>query len=577
MLKSRLLRHGIIGFSIILVMGIVTIALLHYEYQFKQDKQEAIIQAERSVNIVSNHLELTLATVDGVVSRAVEKYYVHKLLGYDVSQLIPSHLNDRVQEVPFVAAILVTDKDRAISWASVNKPYDKKKITSLYSSYTGFLFQQEAVENGGLAVNVLSHNSGKKYIVLTRPLLGEGGHVEGVISAFVDASYFITYFRSISKGEYSNIELFLDEGSVLTASPKKISGLESLYDQVSLHEVGPQQVAVLDLLAENKVGALIAYKRLVNLPLTVMMITDGPHILQSAIMQRNYYIAFISVFVLFAVVIYYALWLISQHIERVKESEELAVTASQAKSEFLARMSHEFRTPLNAIIGFSEVMQQGIYGKISKKQAERVRDIHRCGRHLLGIVNDILEFSKGEANKLSLYESDIAIRACVLRSTSMVKPAARIKQIRLIEKVDKGLPRFRGDEKKLKQILVNLVSNAVKFTHDRGVVIVSARISKERELIIQVKDTGVGMSEQDLPHAMSLFGQVLKEDHLIGHSHEGTGLGLPLCKMFVELHDGTIAMDSIEGVGTTVTLTFPATRCLKRKKRSTKKVATHSA
>jgi PAS domain S-box-containing protein len=235
-----------------------------------------------------------------------------------------------------------------------------------------------------------------------------------------------------------------------------------------------------------------------------------------------------------------------------------AELANRAKSEFLANMSHELRTPLNAIIGFSELIENETLGPVGTAQyRDHAMDIAESGRHLLRLINDILDLSKIEAGKVDLYEEDIDMTEAIRSSLVLVGGRAHHEGITLERDTPEGLPRLHADERMLKQILLNLLSNAVKFTPAGGRVEARAWADPEVGYVLQISDTGIGMKLEDIPKAMVRFGQI---DGRLNRKFEGTGLGLPLTKSFVDLHGGTLDLDSEPGVGTTVTVRFPAER-----------------
>ena len=239
-------------------------------------------------------------------------------------------------------------------------------------------------------------------------------------------------------------------------------------------------------------------------------------------------------------------------------SRDESVFANRTKSEFLANMSHELRTPLNAILGFSELMGSGTLGPLGNpKYEEYAKDINDSGRHLLALIDDILDLSKVEAGRLELDEEDIdvarAIRSCMV----LVKERARNGGVKLITDIPHGLPALRADQRKLKQILVNLLSNAVKFTPADGEVTLKVWSRPDSGYVFQVIDTGIGIALADIPTALSPFGQI---DSQLDRKFEGTGLGLPLTKSLVEVHGGSLDLQSEVGAGTTVTVRFPKER-----------------
>jgi signal transduction histidine kinase len=220
-------------------------------------------------------------------------------------------------------------------------------------------------------------------------------------------------------------------------------------------------------------------------------------------------------------------------------------------------MSHELRTPLNAILGFSEMIEQQMFGAIHDKYTGYAHDIHRSGRHLLELINDVLDLSKLEAGKLELHESEIALPALVEDCVSLVRGRAEAAGIGLKFHAAPSLPHLRADARAIKQVLLNFLSNAVKFTPEGGQV--TARVEQDAagQLCLSVSDTGIGMSASDLVVALQPFGQV---DSKLAQKYEGTGLGLPICKSLVELHGGELSVTSAPNAGTTMTATFPTSR-----------------
>jgi signal transduction histidine kinase len=236
---------------------------------------------------------------------------------------------------------------------------------------------------------------------------------------------------------------------------------------------------------------------------------------------------------------------------------DAAAAANQAKSQFLTTMSHELRTPLNAIIGFSELLRSEIFGPLGDARYHGyVEDVLGSGKHLLALVNDVLDFSKIDAGALELREDDVDLRAVLVSSLRMVEAQAAQTGIDLGHEIAHDLPALRGDERRVRQILLNLLSNAVKFTPRGGSVRLIA-FAGEDDIALQVADTGIGIAPEHIPLALERFGQV---DSSLERKYEGTGLGLPLTKKLVELHGGRLELDSDVGIGTKVTVTFPAER-----------------
>ena len=226
-------------------------------------------------------------------------------------------------------------------------------------------------------------------------------------------------------------------------------------------------------------------------------------------------------------------------------------TASQHKSEFLATMSHELRTPLNAIIGFSQVLKEQMYGDLNAKQAGYVDDVLSSGQHLLNLINDILDLAKVEAGRMELQPTAFDLPEVFETAVSMVRERATRQRLRLTMTVDPAVGRLEADERKVKQILFNLLTNAVKFTPAGGQVTLAASVVDD-QIEISVRDTGVGISAEDQVRIFEEFYQVGA-----GKTQEGTGLGLALTKTLVELHHGRLSVESELGVGSTFTVMLP--------------------
>ena len=244
--------------------------------------------------------------------------------------------------------------------------------------------------------------------------------------------------------------------------------------------------------------------------------------------------------------------------EQARNAMLQAQAADQAKTAFLASMSHELRTPLNAIIGFSEMMVLlGDHGLA--RYREYASDISASGRHLLELINDILDLAKVEAGKLDLEDRLVDVAAVVDASLTFVRDSALERGLELSHTLDEDLPPLRADERKLKQILTNLLSNAVKFTPRGGKVCLETFLDGDGALVFRISDTGIGIAVQDIPRALAPFEQVRGQASL---TVEGTGLGLPLTKGLIELHGGKLSIDSELGRGTEVTVRLPSERVL---------------
>lgn len=242
-----------------------------------------------------------------------------------------------------------------------------------------------------------------------------------------------------------------------------------------------------------------------------------------------------------------------------EEAQLMAEESNRAKSQFLANMSHELRTPLNAINGFSELLAEEAFSSLGNKQYQSfAQHINDSGQHLLELINDVLDISNIDAGSAVLSEETFDVMPVIDSCITKIEQRAAGGGVELIVDIAKGtLPQLHADKKRFKQVVLNLLSNAVKFTETGGKVTLKAWHSDGAGFVLQVIDTGIGIAADDIPKALARFQQV---DGGLNRKHEGTGLGLPLVKLLVEMHGGSLDLQSQLGVGTTATVRFPATR-----------------
>lgn len=252
--------------------------------------------------------------------------------------------------------------------------------------------------------------------------------------------------------------------------------------------------------------------------------------------------------------------------ERKRLDEELRVAlkkmsaANDAKSAFVANMSHELRTPLNAIIGFSDLILTEPFGPLGHpRYREYIDDIHKSGIHLLDSINDILDLARLDAGKMEISDDDVSLREMTDEACSVMAMQAERAALRVTNAVPVDLPHIRGDERRLKQVVLNLLSNAIKFTPAGGMITLEAA-EVASGLVLRICDTGIGIAEDDLPVVFERFGQV---DSKLARKYEGTGLGLPLARQIIELHGGSLSIDSKVNEGTVVSVTLPYKRIIR--------------
>jgi signal transduction histidine kinase len=248
---------------------------------------------------------------------------------------------------------------------------------------------------------------------------------------------------------------------------------------------------------------------------------------------------------------------VAERTAELARARDAAEAANKAKTGFLANMSHELRTPLNAVIGFAEVLEGEVLGPMgNRRYTDYAKDIRESGRHLLALINDLLDLSKAESGKLELDEREMDPEEAVCQCLGMVQPRAEAAEVLLHSRIPDDLPKIYADERKIKQVLLNLLTNAVKFTPAGGEV--SAEVEWDgTHLRFVVTDAGIGIAQDDLEKILQPFVQV---DSSLNRKYEGTGLGLPLVKSLVELHGGELDIHSEPGQGTRVKVQLPAER-----------------
>jgi len=242
--------------------------------------------------------------------------------------------------------------------------------------------------------------------------------------------------------------------------------------------------------------------------------------------------------------------------ETDQRKRSAAEDSSRAKTEVMAKLSHELKTPLNAIIGFSEALKDNALGPLTQeKMREYAGDIHVASRHLLALVNDMLDMAKAESGHVEVRDEEIVVEELIRETMRMVEGQASAGGVRTSLNLSPGIPRLRADRRLIRQVLLNLLTNAIKFTRPGGLVTVRGYRAPDGGIVLGVSDTGIGMAREDIPKAMAPFGRVPT-----GLDIEGTGLGLPIAVSLIERHGGTLRLESEKGVGTDVFVTFPPAR-----------------
>ena len=520
---------------------------------YKQAIREGEDKAVRLTHILADHVELTLLGVDLSLRRAIERQYFNTLFGNNLPQYTEQNFKVWLNETPQIVALALINDEGGVDVAAHKKGYDR--WLDYHKTLVGqrlFDHMREADDTYVFIGKHVTQGNGS-LIIMSRRYNKLNGEFGGIVVAAMNPDYFVDFYSSVAAGERKFMTLMLEDGSILASGPTDSPEYEKITQDQLQRGDGYFRV-------EGDYLRIVAAAEVKNMPVAAAVVLSEESFLEGWRQSRIKDVGFLVLFTVFGSILSFFAVAMARQITRVEESEAAAILASQAKSEFLANMSHELRTPLNAIIGFSEMINSGYFGPLNAKQKERIHDINLCGSHLLQLITDILEFSKGEAGKLELVEEKMDMADIIHESVRIVGGKIKGKNINLVAATEPGLPLLMADKRKIRQILINLLSNAVKFTPEGGTITVSAKQDGQHNMILTVADTGIGIAEADIAKALSVFGQVHRNK-----SHEGTGLGLPLCKMYAELHDGTLQLSSKLGEGTMVKVMFPKERVLTAK------------
>lgn len=560
--KSSTRIRNITAFSIFIMLLFTWIVFDQVSKASKTAQTEAINSDSRLLRIMSQQMELSFIAVDNSLHRAIEHQYYNEKFGGNSPDYILRNMKAMVDESPRLAAIMfINEQGQPVSTAN-------KKLYASWLDYTNHSFANDAIfkqlHAGGDNERFIGKiddatKTNNDFIIIGRAIRHANGSFGGIFIAAIDPRFFIRYFHTLEQGSGSYLSLQMtDSGALLVDSTISNPQYKDLINNTALTEYKKSADDNGVFVGTHRIGnvtQIYGFTKLDGLPLLVNIMLDEGDYLKDWHETRFKDLCFLMVFIVFGSLLSFFAIAMARQIVQVEKSEAAAVLASQAKSEFLANMSHELRTPLNAIIGFSEMMNSGYFGQLNPKQKERIHDINLCGSHLLNLITDILEFSKGDAGKLELVEEKVVMNDIVNEAMRIINKKIKEKQLNMLLEVDEGIPDILGDKRKIRQVLLNLLSNSIKFTPENGTIKIAVQQDANKNVAMTVSDTGIGIAEKDIPVALSVFGQVHRNQ-----SHEGTGLGLPLCKMFAELHGGRLAFGSTLGEGTTVRITFPASR-----------------
>jgi len=496
---------------------------------------------EGIADVYEHHLERSAPGDSGTES------YLHKLLA------------EKLKVAPAVMTFVVVDKNRQGVAGARTIPVDIQRVY-----LTGLAFDSLAEVGGDLLLGKvymdMRPNAPQEswLLPLGAKVRDRNGAVQGYVIAIVRARFFVDYYSTLDVGTHGRVAMWSDDNRLVAGTPNENVTIGEMRREESIPQTVPPGSMVYTA-GTDLVREVVAVDNVRNLPLSISVVLDAEDFLMPWRNTRNA-VSFAVAGIVLAMTVF-ALIILRQ-IKRTEENERdlrqakaSAEEANDAKSSFLAHMSHEFRTPLNAIMGFSEIIKNRVLGDgIAPAYTSYADHIHRSGEHLLNIVNDILDMAKIESGVQPLQRDAIDIPDVIAAAVSFVEGLATQKGVRIRVAIVPPVPMVSGDERFSRQVVINLLSNAIKFSPTGSEIVISSRYVDDTFLDITVSDRGPGIE----PSLLRRLGEpFLQGNPSVSHSGQGTGLGLSICKRYMDLLGGELEIDSAVGAGTTAVVRFP--------------------
>lgn len=568
-LRSRHLPRLILWCGSILIIGMVALfggAIVWLHQQALRDAESRLSQLNL---VLTEQAERSLQSVDTVLQTIVAVGARGNLFDPAISPRMQVYLANQVEASPHVRSFLVMNRDGDLIIDSSNP---------VARSYNGadrenFQFLKSAQSHDvHIAAPLLGRLSGEWLFTVSRRLEDANGGFAGIIASVVDIRYFARFFESVNLGDDSRITLWRNDGTFLVGTPFVERRLGRKHEEMTawVDSLGGKTAGVLrqNGLVSGE-ARMTSFNMMKNYPTFIQVSRSIDGILAQ---WRGEAYA-LGIFAILATLVLCGIGWVLLSMAKAQENlllsayearahaeyaSKLAERANRQKTKFFSAVSHDLRTPLCTISGFSDLMLAGHAGALTEKARDYVENIQNCGKYLLELLNDLLDMGKIEAGRLTLSEDEFALRSVVLdclRQSSALSTAARV-ALAPYQEAEFGL---RADPLRMRQILFNLLSNAIKFTVAGGRVEITTVRAADGSLRISISDSGIGMSREEITTALEPYGQVRND---FTRTRDGTGLGLPLVKALVDMHGGQLEIASEPGVGTTVTVVMPAHRVL---------------
>ena len=493
--------------------------------------------------------------------------------GYVETKDFYQYLRDKIRDVSHIDALVILDQNGRI----VNSSRAWPSQPVVLSDRDFFLANRDRPGTSSfVGVPVHSRVTGEWVINVTRRINGPNGEFLGVIACIMQIEYFQEFYRAVSGGSGRTISLFRRDGILLARHPSSESQIGKYFGD---RPIFTETMAKADAgIVYTRASAFDSLARVMtphavrNFPL-VLNVTDTEDEILAPWRRVTLVIigvtgAAIALIVFLGVLLDRQLRLQTRIAEtqagraRAEHARMAAEVANKAKGDFLANMSHELRTPLNAIIGFAEMLQSDTFGDLNSKQSEYVRDIRMSGRHLLSLINTVLDMAKIEAGQFELHEELIEAGSIIDDAMTFLALQAKQRGVDLRQSIPSDLPMVLADRRAILQIVLNLLANAVNYTKAGGTVVLTVTLADDGALQIVVADTGIGIKPDSIDR---IFEPFQSADASLSRKLGGAGLGLAVSKMLIERHGGTLVLASAIGKGTTVTIRLPSDRVVGHK------------